>query len=305
VWSRQQQYCTACAAAVILAFVVLGLYLDPSGLARLNPFRGEECAPYEQQHPLRDEKNAEDIRAGMNSRKPSDTSKTQEKTTSNPNQESDASGYYACRLAVYTRQLATFTLILAGATIVLIVIGIYQGVQLGRHARVAEQALTELERPFLFLRARNARISLPAIVDDSVRYRLVNHGRTPAILIHLVQRLAVLPLDIQGLPDQIDPSAVFDREFPGGISIGPNSSRKFSLGIYSSLGDIADLVNYASGQSRVYLIGYVRYRDIFGNHYVTGFCAILIRDTRRVLLIGDDGYNYTKEEGRRPPEPPI
>jgi hypothetical protein len=63
VWTAQQRYCTACAAAVLLGFVLLAIYIDPAGLARLNPFGGENCSSYEQQRTF-SKLNRSIIRAG-------------------------------------------------------------------------------------------------------------------------------------------------------------------------------------------------------------------------------------------------
>jgi hypothetical protein len=42
VWTSQQRYCTACAIIVLLGFVALALYFDPTLRSRLNIF-GTEC----------------------------------------------------------------------------------------------------------------------------------------------------------------------------------------------------------------------------------------------------------------------
>src|SRR3954454_18722070 len=46
--------------------------------------------------------------------------------------------YYACRLAVYTHQLALFTASLVVVTVILIGTGIYQGLHLGRAPNAAK-----------------------------------------------------------------------------------------------------------------------------------------------------------------------
>src|SRR5579862_3203479 len=57
---------------------------------------------------------------------------------------------YECLVAAYTSQLAWFTALLALVTAFLIVVGIYQGVQLKRSVDSTERANEVLERAYLW-----------------------------------------------------------------------------------------------------------------------------------------------------------
>jgi len=47
---------------------------------------------------------------------------------------------------------------------------------------------------------------------------------------------------------------------------------------------------------RAYFMGFVRYRDIFGEHYVMGFCFVLDLKENRWVLMGGKEHNYCKED---------
>jgi hypothetical protein len=147
-----QRYCTACAVAALLGFLAFALYINPTGLSRLNPFSTQECEPNKYAERF-DAQNAthEPLSIGKG-REGGTPSKSTQSRPASPQQETNQNtDIYACRLAIYTHQLAVFTALLAFATIILIAIGVGQAHALIRTARAAEQALTEVERPWLFL----------------------------------------------------------------------------------------------------------------------------------------------------------
>ena len=43
-------------------------------------------------------------------------------------------------------------------------------------------------------------------------------------------------------------------------------------------------------------LGYVRYIDIVGNKYITGYCGKFDPLSERLVLIGDDRYNFIRAE---------
>jgi hypothetical protein len=82
---------------------------------------------------------------------------------------------------------------------------------------------------------------------------------------------------------------------PGTVS-APQRPYKFTINAFANLGDVDDWESIANGTARVFLIGYVRYTDIFSTHYITGFCAVFDRVGRRFVLRGSEKYNYTRIE---------
>jgi hypothetical protein len=143
MWSRQQQYCAACAAIVLLGFLALCLYLDPSTRAVLNPFGKDECSQYEQQQSQTYQGRSEQKPLPNPSGETNMKADTTKEPRDNVNHQAVQADYYACRLAVYTRQLALFTALLAGATTILIAVGVYQASHLKKSVDVAASAAEE------------------------------------------------------------------------------------------------------------------------------------------------------------------
>jgi hypothetical protein len=240
VWTRQQQYCTACALAVLIGFALVCLYLNPTGFAGLNPFGGENCDSYEQYNALSNQHSSKDAPTGTESVESRRTSNSKKDSAGAQNQPPTNADYYACRLAAYTHQLALFTAGLAFATVALIIIGIYQGYQLGRHATVAERTLTELERAYVF----SSHLIMMVIGGKlTVQYRMRNNGRTPAIIKEC--------------------RVSFVAELPTGLCYDPGESEIFNWAIAATdSGDTKEFVSPIEGTQLILM--FVRYFDIFG-----------------------------------------
>jgi hypothetical protein len=181
-WSADQRYCTAWGIAAILAFLALAFYLNPIGLSQLNPFNTEECEAYKRGPALSLPESTKNTIPHMQ------------------NDLSNAEKYYACRLAIYTRDLEIFTAVLAGATLLLFGIGIWQARQLGRHAdhtaKLAETASNTATRQLrAYILGNGGSIQVtgtsghsfpksamrpPANIEVTVTFIIKNFGLTPA-----------------------------------------------------------------------------------------------------------------------------
>ena len=216
---------------------------------------------------------------------------------------------YTGQLAVYTKDLSkytsdvsNFTFWLVIATAILGVIGIAQGYLTWRTVTVSESALVDLERPYVFVDFSGpvfteATIAAPNAVGGhtytiprdivSVRYSLYNSGRTAAILTQIRHKIVQTGSD-ETLPQITDPSVhdLDDEVFPDGTAI--DKTRQFAIDF--------DNRTAPPGLNGAFLIGFVRYRDIFRKRHITGFCARLDRRTNRFTLHGDKRYNYIKDE---------
>jgi hypothetical protein len=92
------------------------------------------------------------------------------------------------------------------------------------------------------------------------------------------------------------------NEIPTGFVIGADKeayqpSTRTYIEMFS---DIA-LRAFTMGTDDVFFIGFVRYRDIGNRKYRTGFCMKWSvpgdkEGSFPFLFIGEDGYNYTREE---------
>lgn len=141
-----------------------------------------------------------------------------------------------------------------------------------RSADLAESALRSLERPYLVLEIVKSGVERlgKKTTFGPVEYRFKNLGRSPAILTR--RFLAYRWSD--GLPAPIDPTQVAGEQIAYGTAIAPGrTSQKLETG--HALPIISIMGQNQTGEKRgsiLFLIGFIRYRDLAGNEHVTGFC---------------------------------
>jgi hypothetical protein len=179
------------------------------------------------------------------------------------------------------------------------IILVVQTRHISRSVRVAERALTELERPFLALE-----IVDPAIEEitegekpsrqvklSRLDFRFRNVGRTPAFIHERMDQIALMD---ELLPAALDPNAGNGMELPYGVVI-PAGEKSV---VYQSQQFPADVLLdaiFKSGANKHFVFhGYVRFSDIFSNNHVTGFCTVYSEYDRTFILAGGEEYNYTK-----------
>ena len=114
-----------------------------------------------------------------------------------------------------------------------------------------------------------------------VKYGFINRGRTPAFLTECCQRL-VESMD----PINPDEEKLEGRMSLRGQDVGTNTPFMLDIDFEADRIDLNSL----------FLIGYVRYRDIFRKRHITGFCAKYSPIDNRFRLIGGGSYNYTRNE---------
>jgi hypothetical protein len=169
---------------------------------------------------------------------------------------------------------------------------------------IAERSLTDLERPFLYVTAPTTGVTFPTLnqmtFGEGMESHFTNHGRTPANLINLIQRVIIVPVEsgTPRLPPPIDPQVDILEIFPEGTVIAQGGTREFTADIMSGGGGDAGplFAEFLSGSARVFFYGYMRYEDIFGNRYLNGFCMILERERNIFIRIGGMEYNYMSKE---------
>jgi hypothetical protein len=216
------------------------------------------------------------------------------------------------RVAFATILLAGVTGALAIATTVLCFIAAGGMRQQSRDMRasikVAERALTELERAFVY-----AQVTEPGLKPASASFKpgntfergefeisFLNYGRTPAELTRIEYLLKTAPHGC--IVPRIDPKTVGGRELP----VGAVCARDF---VYAEtenlrLSFIDEEEDIAAGRQTVWVVGFIRYKDIFDAHYITGFCQALDLYNRRFVIRGDSGYNYAYAEDPNQIPPP-
>jgi hypothetical protein len=200
--------------------------------------------------------------------------------------------------SISTIVIAIFTFVLAVSTIALWWDTRKSSRAAWKAANVAERALVDLERPYIFLDLHE-RVFENVVVTlggqrsinfsssrTPIKYGLINRGRTPAFLTDFCQRL------VSGeVPPPIDPN---DPDVEGVVSLKGQDvgSDPYPCKI--------DFLIAEMKLDSLYLIGFIRYRDIFQRKHITGFCAKYAVAENRFALIGGDEYNYTKDEVNSP-----
>ena len=178
---------------------------------------------------------------------------------------------------------------------------------------VAERALTELERPFVYARITQKGMERTKSVYEhrwhlntsNFRIEFVNFGNTPAELTRLQYEIIPRKRDI-GIVDSFSPRDVGGRELP----VGSVSAKDSPYGENSDLSESQLIQGHAdaiaNGEESVWVTGFVRYRDIFGMNRITGFTFLFNQDTQWEFIgRGDnENYNYTREEHPEDIPPP-
>lgn len=209
-------------------------------------------------------------------------------------------------------RLATYALALDWLNLFLVISTFLLWRASRRSAKIAERALIELERPFIVIEVLQSGLTFTANGSvtspiSNFKYQFVNHGRTPAHLVELVETWPVVDRVTDDtdtnkfksvLPDPIDPATHRGRSLPFGVVVGAAKPYELSANALAVM-DIQRLIVRPflhSLGSDLYFLGYVRYRDIFNVCYLLGFCAVYDFVGARFVLMGDERYNYVRQE---------
>jgi hypothetical protein len=176
-----------------------------------------------------------------------------------------------------------------------------------RAAIAAENAVTDLERPHIFMEVPWAGLGKTTTSDGSqffkievshLKYQFVNYGRTPAQLLDIILRYPIV--DIPDVPDALPIGTVPDRNFPIGVVAAPGHPHEETENPLPAYGtDIWAEVG-APNKKRLFFMGRARYEDIFGVTYAMGFCFVFDPLGSRYVRWGDKQYNYTHREDAKP-----
>lgn len=160
------------------------------------------------------------------------------------------------------------------------------------------QHLDRLERPYVFVEIEESGIQVLSggqFRFGGVRfeYACVNYGRSVA---HLTEIHTDWPiLAISEMPDVVDPDRAEGWKFPIGIvSFGDKKYREQESLLLRC--EPKMLTGDAWKKYRMFFIGYIKYTDVLGGRYVTGFCACFDPIADRWILFGNENYNYQKIE---------
>jgi hypothetical protein len=187
---------------------------------------------------------------------------------------------------------AAFTAVLTGATILMWFSTERNAKAAVRAAKVAERALTGLERPYLIvdfgeawgLSYRNGQW----LFGDALNYKVTNLGRAPAILKRYYARGGVA---IHGVLNPISSEEHPGTNFPDGAAVGHGRSEPLSHAILADL-DILKLPTQNDMQNAVTFTGFIVYEDLLGTEYTRGFCAACVGE--KWWLLGGPAYCYER-----------
>jgi hypothetical protein len=196
---------------------------------------------------------------------------------------------------------AIATAIIAIFTVMLVVVTDRQAKLTRRSADIAERALTELEAPFLGLKVTEPGFGAAWISKDRCRitktyngltFCFVNYGRTPAVLLELHDRLQICGKG--EMPDLEWKPAERGKPYPYGVLIGPDKPSADSFRLFEDFIKKEEFESFEKEESDFFLVGRLRYRDIFNRISEMGFCAMFDRATSGFVMEGNERYNYCR-----------
>jgi hypothetical protein len=160
------------------------------------------------------------------------------------------------------------------------------------------QAAIDMERPYVYGSVSKPGLTVAPSGTQNVLTRgtlelcIYNIGKTPANLTRLDYSISIAPHG--GIAPAIDPAAVGGRELPiGTISVTGDpffETEKLSLQFVS---EESDIVNF---KKTVWIVGFVRYADIFNRHHISGFALAFDPLAGRFVRRGGQKYNYARDE---------
>jgi hypothetical protein len=165
-----------------------------------------------------------------------------------------------------------------------------------KSAGVAEQALYGTEAPFIFIIIAPTdgkaivTVTSPQGVKypEHVSYVFHNYGRSPAI----IREIYLACIASEGMPGPCPFPPLQTNLFKSDIVGSRSSSQPEPIHqIASCLPNDGKSHQWAS----VFAYGNVRYADVFGNQYLSGFCYAFNNHSNRFYAIGGANHNYRRK----------
>lgn len=199
-------------------------------------------------------------------------------------------------VAAFTAVLALFTAVLAVSTIALWWVT-------RAMADTSKKALLDLERPIVFGGVSRSGLTLEGneLRRSQLELSIYNHGRTMARLRRLEWEVRVAQKGSIAPP--IDPSSVGGRELPPGTVCVSGDPFNESENLLTKWG-LDTVEKIASGDASVWIVGFVRYDDVFQRHHISGFTLVFDPIGGRFVRRGGEVYNYERSEYSKDIPPP-
>ena len=168
--------------------------------------------------------------------------------------------------------------------------------------KLQASAIISAQRPYVFLKVQEngIKFNLNGTFEygtERFKFELRNYGRTPALLLELKEK-AVVVAGVTDAPKPLNPMKDRGRLLPAG-TIAPANGADRTMA-YNLLGDAENfqsLLNKDAWKNcRLFFCGFVRFRDTFGNNYITGFQMVFSPIHNAWALRGGEEYNYARQE---------
>jgi len=172
--------------------------------------------------------------------------------------------------AIATLFIALFTLTLWRSTHKLWEESKTAGITANTTANAAMKSVNAMiasERAYIFVEFILDEVlrSSPSGFPNIFRIKLWNNGKTPAEIV-MIRAYAVIRL---GVPEAIIEIDGRDRELPPGLGIAKDCSFEVPVTCTMTHTELGEIERW---EKKLYCVGRISYRDIFGNPHDTGFC---------------------------------
>jgi hypothetical protein len=157
------------------------------------------------------------------------------------------------------------------------------------------QAGLDMERPHVYGAVSKPGLKVilgTGLERSALELCIYNFGRTPALLTRLEYTISMAQHG--GIAPAIDPNIVGGRELPVGTVAVSRDPYFESTNLRIEFFDVEDAI--VESKQSVWIVGFVRYADIFGNHYISGFGLVFDPIGGRFVRRGDEKYNYARKE---------
>jgi hypothetical protein len=180
-------------------------------------------------------------------------------------------------LPFYTSVLALFTAVLSGSTIAL-------WLATNRNAKIAERALTEHERPWLFLESSSVRLRDPrtaTVIQNNwfIKLHFTNVGRSPAIVIDCICKIVEMST-LGKLPD-----------YGGAFQLGLQRTIGVGETVETEETGPAPIQTNRQGAELVFF-GKLVYSELNGKMHSTGFALRVAPFMPATVQYNNRNYDY-------------
>ena len=177
-------------------------------------------------------------------------------------------------------------------------------------AKKQADAIIKSERPYVFLKNTNPGVHWTPdgqleFADRRMKFRLINCGKTPALLHEFMEKYVVLEGTVDP-PAPLDPLKDRGRLLPDNQVSAPGLPQKWATNLSTKLDGFEKMLATDAWKIRRMIFqGFIRYSDPFDIHHIMGFLFVFVPQGNVWVPFGDEKYNYSRIERPEdiPPHP--